>query len=264
MSMEERDEAKMSLLEHLAELRNRLIYAMAAFILAFILCYWQSKVIFQFLNQPLADIFQGQTGRRMIYTGLTEAFFVYVKVSAWAAAFLSFPIIAIQLWKFIAPGLYKGERRAFLPFLLATPILFFLGGALVYYVIIPVAWRFFISFEIPSEAGALPVTLEAKVNEYLSLVMTLIFAFGLSFELPVLLTLLARAGLVTSAQLIAKWRYAVLGCFVFAAIVTPPDVISMTGLAVPMIGLYGLSIWGAKLVERQRARAVREAADADG
>lgn len=258
--MDEIEDSKMPLLDHLVELRNRLVYALLAFIAAFLVCYWQSKAIFQFLNQPLSDIFQGQTGRRMIYTGLTEAFFTYVKVSAWAALCLSFPIISAQIWKFVAPGLYKTERKAFLPFLLATPILFTMGASLVYYFIIPVAWRFFISFEIPAGPDTLPIELEAKVNEYLSLVMTLIFAFGLSFELPVLLTLLARAGLVTSHQLIAKWRYAILGCFVFAAVMTPPDVISMTGLAVPLMGLYGLSIWGARIVERQRARREAEAA----
>jgi len=256
------DDHKMPLLDHLIELRNRLFYATGGFLIAFGLCYWQSTAIFNFLMAPLADILGAETGRRMIYTGLTEAFFTYLKVSFWAAALLSFPIIASQVYMFVAPGLYRNERRAFFPFLIATPILFTAGGALVYYFIFPMAWRFFLSFETPGGEGTLPIQLEAKVNEYLSLVMTLIFAFGLSFQLPVLLTLLARVGLTSSTALRKKRRYAIVGIFIFAAIVTPPDVISQVGLAIPLMVLYELSILSCRIVERQRAEA-EAAADAE-
>ncbi len=187
----------------------------------------------------------------MIYTALYEAFFTYIKVAFFAALFLGFPLIASQIWMFVAPGLYKNEKRAFLPFLIATPILFFLGGALVYYLIFPLAWRFFLSFEVTGSGGALPIQLEAKVDEYLSLVMRLIFAFGLCFELPVLMTLLARVGLVGSQGMREKRKYAIVLAFVAAAILTPPDVISQIGLAVPILLLYEISILCVRMVERK-------------
>jgi sec-independent protein translocase protein TatC len=187
----------------------------------------------------------------MIYTALYEAFFTYIKVAFFAALFLGFPLIASQIWMFVAPGLYKNEKRAFLPFLIATPILFFLGGALVYYLIFPLAWRFFLSFEVTGSGGALPIQLEAKVDEYLSLVMRLIFAFGLCFELPVLMTLLARVGLVGSQGMREKRKYAIVLAFVAAAILTPPDVISQIGLAVPILLLYEISILCVRLVEKK-------------
>jgi sec-independent protein translocase protein TatC len=200
----------------------------------------------------------------MIYTGLAEAFFTYLKVSFWAGAFITFPFIATQLWLFIAPGLYRTEKRAFLPFLAATPILFFLGGAVVYYLIFPLAWRFFLSFETPGGDGMLPIQLEARVGEYLSLVMKLIFAFGLSFQLPVALTLMGRVGLITSEQLSRNRKFAVVGVFVAAAIITPPDVISQIGLGLPIILLYELSIIAVRIVEKQRAaREAAEEADDD-
>jgi len=257
---EEIDDKKMPLLDHLIELRNRLTWSVLALVIAFVGCYYFSKDIYGFLTRPLAQALEGQTGRHMIFTDLTEAFFTYMKVAFWAAAFISFPIIATQLWMFVAPGLYRNERKAFLPFLLATPVLFFIGGALVYFVIFPFAWHFFVSFETPGGNGTLPIELEPKVNEYLSLVMTLIFAFGLAFQLPVLLSLLARVGLISAADLSSKRRYAIVGIFVFAAVVTPPDVISQCSLAVPMLLLYEASIISAKIIERNRAK--REAAAA--
>jgi sec-independent protein translocase protein TatC len=259
MAEDDLDSSKMPLLEHLIELRRRLIYSILAFLLAFLVCYHFAQDIFGFLTEPLNTVPEGSAVQRLIYTGLTEAFFTYVKVAFWAAAFVSFPVIATQIWMFIAPGLYKNERRAFLPFLIATPVLFFMGGALVYYFIFPLALKFFVSFQTAGGGGDLPIKLEPKVDQYLSLVTTLIFAFGLSFELPVLLTLLARVGIVNSRMLVAKRRYAIVGATIFAAIVTPPDVISQIGLAIPLCLLYEISIWSCRWVERQRAQAAKEA-----
>jgi sec-independent protein translocase protein TatC len=249
------DDRQMPLLDHLIELRNRLMYSCVAIMIGFLICYFFSEQIYAFLVRPLADIYQGQTGRRMIYTGLAEAFFTYVKVAFWAGAFLTFPVVAVQLWMFIAPGLYRTEKQAFLPFLVATPILFFLGGAMAYYIVFPLAWRFFVSFETPGGPGMLPIELEARVAAYLSLVMKLIFAFGLCFQLPVALTLMGRVGLITSQQLAGNRRYAIVAVFAVAAVLTPPDVISQVGLAVPILILYELSIIAVRMVERRRAQA---------
>src|SRR6202795_3086214 len=201
----ELEAGRMPLIEHLIELRNRLMWSAAAIIVAFLVCYQFKVTIYRFLAYPLAQIFAGEPDRKMIFTGLTEAFFTYVKVSFWAAICLAFPVVAVQVWKFVAPGLYKTEKKAFLPYLCATPILFLMGASLAYFVVIPFAFRFFLSFETPGTDGSLPIVSEPKVNEYLSLVMTLLFAFGVAFQLPVLLTLMARAGLITSAGLISKW-----------------------------------------------------------
>src|SRR3954469_20076873 len=173
----------MPLLDHLIELRTRLMYSFLAVFAAFLVCYYFSADIYAFLVRPLANLL-GNEGRRMIYTGLTEAFFTYVKVAFWAGTFLSFPIIASQLWMFVAPGLYRHERNAFLPFLAATPIMFLVGASFVYYVMLPYSIRFFLGYEVPGGAGQMPIQLEARVGEYLGFVMTLIFAFGLCFELP--------------------------------------------------------------------------------
>jgi sec-independent protein translocase protein TatC len=252
---------KMPLIEHLIELRKRLLYSIVALVVAFIGCYFVAEDIYDFLVRPLADLMAGQEGRRLIYTGLHEAFFTYLKVAFFGAVVIAFPIVAGQLWAFIAPGLYKNEKRAFLPFLVASPVLFTLGAALVYYLIFPLAWRFFLSFETAGGEGTLPIQLEAKVNEYLSLVMKLIFAFGLSFQLPVILILMARVGLVTSEGLARRRKYAIVVTFLVAAFLTPPDLISQVGLGLPILLLYEGSILAIKLVERKRRAAAEDTAE---
>lgn len=249
---------EMSLIEHLTELRNRLGVVLLAFIVLFLVCVAPmpgggvnnsiANHVFIFLQAPLAEILEEKGGGRMIFTALHEGFFTQVKVGFFTAICISFPIISIQIWKFIAPALYKNERRAFLPFLLATPILFALGAAMVYYVVTPLAWNFFIGFEMAASDGALAIEIEPRISEYLSLIMRLIFAFGLAFELPVVLLLLARAGLVTPEGLADKRKVAIVVAFVIAAILTPPDVISQLLLALPIILLYELSIIGARFM----------------
>ncbi|MEQ8586092.1 MAG: twin-arginine translocase subunit TatC [Thalassobaculaceae bacterium] len=243
---------KMPLLDHLVELRTRLVYAVAAFIVCFFIGYGLAEHIFDFLVEPLRQMWAGEEGRRLIYTALHEAFFTYIKVGFFFAACISFPIVSAQVWLFIAPGLYKNERKALLPFLVATPIMFLLGAAMVYYIVIPLAWEFFASFETSGAGGNLAMTLEPKVDQYLSLVMRLIFAFGVAFELPVLLVLLAKVGIVGADGLRSKRKYAIVVAFVAAAILTPPDVISQVLLALPIIALYEISILIAQFIEKKR------------
>lgn len=253
----------MPLLDHLIELRQRLLWSVVALAVGFVVCFIFSEELYNFLVDPLAqvmlenDLEQGY--RRLIFTDLTEVFFTYVKVAFFFGAFITCPIFLTQIWLFVAPGLYRNERKALAPFLIASPILFFTGGALVYYGVFPLAWEFFMSFETSgSGKGEVPIQLEPKVNEYLSLVMKLIFAFGLCFQLPVIMTLMARVGLATSEGMRRKRKYAIVGVFVVAAIFTPPDPLSQISLAVPIILLYEVSIWMARMTERKRAEAEAE------
>ncbi|MDD3181572.1 MAG: twin-arginine translocase subunit TatC [Alphaproteobacteria bacterium] len=245
------------LLAHAIEFRHRLVISLMAILVGFVVSYLFAENIYAFLVRPLAKATQG-TDHRMIYTGLTEAFITYIRLALWGGCILALPVIASQIWAFIAPGLYHDEKRAFLPFLVATPLLFCLGAAMAYYLVFPMAWKFFLSFEVSGGAGMLPIQMEARVSEYLSLATTIIFAFGISFELPVFLILLARAGLVTSAKLSQFRRYAIVLIFAMAAILTPPDVFSQVALALPLIVLYEISIFGARWAEKQRSKKSME------
>ncbi|HVY13297.1 MAG TPA: twin-arginine translocase subunit TatC [Alphaproteobacteria bacterium] len=246
------------LMHHLIELRTRLVWSVGVLGVAFIVCYFFSKEIYGFLVAPLAHALEQKGGQhQMIYTQLSEAFFTYLSVALWAAFFITSPFILMQIWKFVAPGLYGHERRMLLPYLVATPMLFLAGAALAYYMVFPAAWSFFLSFETPSGPGGVPIQLEARVGDYLNLSMSLILAFGFSFELPLALVLLVHAGMLKVADLIRFRRYAIVIAFVAAAIFTPPDVLSQLSLAVPLCVLYELAIIAARFVEKAKAAEER-------
>ena len=250
-AVDEIDASRAPLLDHLIELRRRLLYCIAAIVLAFAVSYYFAEHIFAFLVQPLLTAGQ----KRLIYTQIFEAFFVQVRVAFFAAMMIAFPVIANQLWRFVAPGLYKKERRALLPFLLATPVLFGMGAAMAYFLAIPMALHFLLSFQ--GDVGGVHQEALPAIGNYLSFVMQFLFGFGISFLLPVLLMLLERAGIITRKGLIGARRYAIVGATAIAAVLTPPDLMSQVLLAVPLVLLYEIAIIGIWFTERRRERDVQ-------
>jgi len=245
-----------SFVHHLTELRSRIIKSFIYIFIFFVISYTFAEYIYSFLVHPYAEaVKDDDINRRLIFTALQETFITYLKVGFFSAIFFGSPFILIQLWKFIAPGLYKNEKKALLPYLVATPILFLLGGMLVYYLVMPLAIKFFLSFETTANINGLPIQLEAKVNEYLSLIMRLIFAFGISFQLPVLLSLLARVGFIDSIYLKKRRKYVIVIIFAVAALLTPPDPITQIGLGIPLLILYELSILSVKIIEKKKDNA---------
>ena len=254
--MSDKKSKESSFVDHLTELRSRLLKSIIYIFIFFVISYTFADSIYSFLVQPYADAVKGdELNRRLIFTALHETFITYLKVAFFAAVFVGSPVLLIQIWKFIAPGLYKNEKKALLPYLVATPTLFLLGGMLVYYLVMPLAIKFFLSFETSAQLNTLPIQLEAKVNEYLSLIMRLIFAFGLSFQLPVILSLLARVGFIDSNYLKKRRKYVVVIIFAVAALLTPPDPITQIGLGIPLLILYELSIISVKYIEKKKENA---------
>ena len=261
MTDDDIEASKAPLIEHLIELRRRLMWALLAIFVAFLVCFWFAKPIYNLLLWPYRLAAGTDAPIEMIYTAPQEFFFTQVKLALFGAVFIAFPVIATQIYMFVAPGLYRNERQAFLPFLVATPVLFLLGAALVYFVAMPLAMKFFLSMQQTGDQQV-QIHLTARVSEYLSLIMALILGFGICFQLPVVLTLLARAGLITADALKRYRRHAIFAVFVVAAVLTPPDPISQIALAVPTVLLYELSIYAVKLAEQRHASASAAAAGA--
>ena len=244
---------KAPLMDHLIELRSRLIKALLAFVVMFFLCFYFARDIYNLLVLPFEHV--AGPDARLIYTAPQEYFFTQIKVAIFSAAYLSCPVIFAQLYAFVAPGLYRNERNAFAPYLFATPVFFAMGALLVYFVVMPNLLSFFLGMQQAKEPGRAQIELLPRVSEYLSLIMTLIFAFGITFQLPVVLTLLGRVGIIDSAFLKRQRRYAIVLCFVAAAVLTPPDIFSMLALAVPALLLYEASIISVGIIEKKRAEA---------
>ncbi len=267
---DEIDKSSAPLMDHLIELRTRLMWSIGGFFVAFLVCFFFAKDIFNLLVIPFqwATAWAGLDADKvdLIYTAPQEFFFTQIKLAMFGGLVIAFPVIAGQIYKFVAPGLYRNERRAFLPFLIASPILFLIGGALVYFFFTPMVMWFFLSMQQVSPDQEIQISLLPKVSEYLSLIMTLIFSFGLVFQLPVVTTLMTRVELLSSAGLADKRKYAIVIAFIVAAVLTPPDPVSQLGLALPTILLYEVSIWLARMVEKKRAeeRAARDEAQTDG
>ena len=261
MSQDDIDASKAPLIEHLIELRSRLIKSLIAFFLAFFGCFMLGKYIYNILLWPYEFAAGGTEHVKLIYTAPQEFLFTQIKLGMFGAAFLSFPIVATQLYMFVAPGLYKHERGAFGPYLIATPVCFLIGASFVYFVAMPLAMTYFLSMQQMAGPGSPEISMLPQVSEYLSLIMTLIFAFGICFQLPVVLTLLAQIGIVTSAQLKKARRYAIVGVFIAAAVLTPPDIVSQFALAIPTLLLYEVSVYLVRIVERKRA--AREQSEAE-